>query len=188
MTTLIDKTTTQIAHRIRMEREVRGWSQGDLAERSDVAKASISKIEREEMSPTAALLVRIAAAFDLTLAGLLIRAEGGGDRVTRADDQLLWNDPATGYQRRQIYARADHPVELVEVTMPPGQSVTLPASSYARIRQILWVRAGALVITEGTTRHALGSGDCLGFGPPAETIFANESALPCSYVVALARS
>ncbi|WP_237152422.1 helix-turn-helix domain-containing protein [Oryzibacter oryziterrae] len=188
MTILVDDTTTQIARRIRLEREVRGWSQGDLAERADVAKASISKIEREEMSPTAALLVRIAAAFDLTLAGLLIRAEGGQERVTRAVDQPLWHDPATGYRRRQLYARAEHPVELVEVTMPAGQSVTLPAASYARIRQVLWVREGHLVITEGAQRHDLAPGDCLGFGPPADTIFANESALPCTYVVALARS
>src|SRR6202008_2154732 len=38
------------------------------------------------------------------------------------------------------------------------------------------------------TQHALGAGDCLGFGPPAETTFANESNTACTYVVALARS
>ncbi|MFN5453238.1 MAG: LacI family transcriptional regulator, partial [Bradyrhizobium sp.] len=34
----------------------------------------------------------------------------------------------------------------------------------------------------------LGPGDCLGFGPPIDTTFANETDAPCVYVVALARS
>jgi hypothetical protein len=34
----------------------------------------------------------------------------------------------------------------------------------------------------------LGAGDCLGFGPPVETTFANETDTACVYVVALARS
>jgi uncharacterized cupin superfamily protein len=50
------------------------------------------------------------------------------------------------------------------------------------------VLSGSLVITEGGTRYPLAAGDCLGFGPPAETTFANESSAACTYVVALARS
>ena len=46
--------------------------------------------------------------------------------------------------------------------MPAKQRVTLPTSSYAHIRQALWVLAGALVIIEGGERHELGTGDCLG--------------------------
>ena len=68
------------------------------------------------------------------------------------------------------------------------QQVTLPASSYAHIRQLVWVRSGNLVITEMGERHVLGAGDCLGFGPPADTTFANETNVSCVYVVALARS
>mgnify|MGYP000908174267 FL=1 len=188
MNTDIDDTTAQLARRIRLEREARGWSLADLAERSGVSKAAISKIEREEASPTAALLVRLASAFDLTLAGLLLRAESGGDRLVRAADQPTWRDPATGYLRRQIHARADHPVELTEVVMPAGGRVALPASSYAHIRQVVWVRAGRLTIVEGGVRRALAAGDCLGFGPPADAEFANEGDAPCTYVVALARS
>jgi transcriptional regulator with XRE-family HTH domain len=188
MDTKFDDTGTLIARRIRLEREARGWSLADLAERAGVAKATISKIEREEASPTAVVLVRLARAFDLTLAGLLLRAEDGGGRLIRAADQPVWRDPETGYRRRQVFSRPDHPVELVEVEMPAGGRVTLPADSYARIRQALWVLTGQLALTEGGTRHALEAGDCLGFGPPAEVTFANETDRPCRYVVALART
>jgi transcriptional regulator with XRE-family HTH domain len=185
---IIDDTGTRIAHTLRLERQARGWSMSDLAERSGVSKASISKIEREELSPSATILVRLAGAFDMTLAGLLLKTEGGGERLSRAADQPVWRDPDTDYSRKQVFCRPDHPVELVEVELPAWQSVNLPASSYAHIRQLVWVRLGELVITEAGERHHLFEGDCLGFGPPSEVTFSNEGALACTYIVALARS
>lgn len=188
MTTIIDDTGARIARRLRLERDARGWSLADLAERSSVSKATISKIEREEMSPTAVILVRLAGAFDLTLAGLLLRAEGEGERLSRAVDQPVWRDPDTGYLRKQVFIRPDHPLELAQIELPAGQRVVLPASSYAHIRQVIWVRAGELVILEGGERHVLGPGDCLGFGAPSEVTLANETTTSCTYVVVLARS
>ena len=185
---IVDDTSTRIARRLRLERDARGWSLADLAERSGVAKATISKIEREEMSPTAVILVRLAGAFDLTLAGLLLRAEGSGERLSRTAEQPTWRDPATGYLRRQVFSRPDHPVEVAQIELPAGQQVVMPASSYAHIRQAVWVQAGELVIVEGGERRLLSAGDCLGFGSPCDVTFANETAAPCTYVVVLARS
>ena len=188
MDIIIDELGHRLAHRIRFERDSRGWSLAELAERAGVSKATISKIERAEVSPTAVVLVRLASAFDLTLAGLLLRAENQGGRLCRAAEQPVWRDPETGYLRNQVFSRPDHPVELVRVELPARQKVTLPASSYAHIRQLVWVQSGSLVITEGGARHELAAGDCLGFGSPADTTFANESNATCIYVVALARS
>jgi len=44
--------TARASRPFALERESRGWSLADLAERSGVSKATISKIEREEVSPT----------------------------------------------------------------------------------------------------------------------------------------
>jgi transcriptional regulator with XRE-family HTH domain len=187
MSIILDDSGAKIASRLRLERDSRGWSLADLAERSGVSKATISKIEREEVSPTAVILVRLAGAFDLTLAGLLLRAEGQG-RLTRAAEQPIWRDPGTGYLRKQVFSRPDHPLEIVEVELPARQQVVLPASSYTHVRQAVWVRKGALVIVEGGERHLLSAGDCLGFGAPCEVTFFNETHDPCAYVVVLTRS
>jgi len=187
MPTIVEESGAQIARRLKLERDARNWSQADLAERSGVSKATISKIEREEMSPTAALLLKLAGAFDLTLAGLLLRAEGSSGRVSKASHQPLWRDPDTSYLRQQIFMRPDHPLEVVQVELPAGQRVVLPASSYVHIRQLLWVQTGELVVLEGHERHVLSQGDCLGFGPPSEVTLSNETATPCSYLVLLAR-
>ncbi|MGC2775227.1 MAG: XRE family transcriptional regulator [Bradyrhizobium sp.] len=188
MDQIVDDFSQRLARRLILERDSRGWSLADIAERSGVSKATISKIERAEVSPTAVILVKLASAFDLTLAGLMLRAEAQAERLSRASDQPLWRDPDTGYIRRQIFLRPDHPIELVTVEMPARRSVMLPASSYVHIRQLVWVQSGRLTITEGAELHLLGPGDCLGFGPPIDTTFANETDAPCVYVVALARS
>src|SRR6201987_3918862 len=146
MDTIVDDISQRLAQRLRLERDSRGWSLAELAERSGVSKATISKIERAEVSPTAAVLVRLASAFELTLAGRMRRAEVQGGRLSRASEQPVWRDPETGYVRKQVFSRPDHPVEIVNVELPPRQRVTLPASSYALIRQLVWVRSGNLVI------------------------------------------
>lgn len=187
MDTMRDDASALLARRLRLEREAKGWSLAELARRSGVSKAAISKIERGETSPTAVILVRLASAFELTLAGLLAKAEDRGGRLSRAAGQPRWRDPATGYLRTQVFGRQDHPLELVLVELPAGQRVALPAASYARIRQVIWVQAGELAIEEGGERHRLEAGDCLGFGPPSDVVLANDSAAPCRYLVALAR-
>lgn len=179
--------TERLAERIRLEREARGWSQGELAQRSDVSKAMISKIERGEASPTAALLAKLSGAFELTLAALLTRAEGEGGRKVAAADQPRWRDPATGYLRRQVFARGDHPVELVQVELPAGATVELPASSYAFIRQVVWLIGGRLTIREGAQETTLSPGDSYAFGPPADSAFLNVGTEPAVYLVAVAR-
>ena len=75
MSTIVNDPTAPLAARIALERQARDWSLGDLAERSGVSKAMISKIERGEASPTATILGRLSGAFGLTLSALLARAE-----------------------------------------------------------------------------------------------------------------
>ena len=188
MDTIVDDLSARLAQRLRLERDSRGWSLADVAERSGVSKATISKIERAEVSPTAVVLVRLASAFDLTLAGLMLRAEGQGERLSRAADQPVWRDPETGYLRRQVFNRPDHP-DRDHQGRDAGQAARHAACLLLRPHPPgLWVLSGALVLIDGGERHELRAGDCLGFGPPAEVTFANESAAPCTYAVALARS
>jgi transcriptional regulator with XRE-family HTH domain len=179
----------RLAARLRAEREARGWPLAELAERSGVSRAMISRVERGEASPTASLLGRLSGAFGLTLSALLARAEAdAAGRLLRAGDQPTWEDPATRYRRRAVSPPGAEP-ELVEVTLPPGVRVPFPASAYAFLRgQCLWVLEGLLDFVEGGALHHLATGDCLALGPPADCAFVNPSAdAPCRYLVALAR-
>lgn len=186
MSIIVDDSGEQLSRRISLARKSRNWSLADLAARSGVSKAMLSKIERREVSPTASVLLRIATAFELTLAELLTDAPEEA-RYRRAADQPVWKDPATDYLRRQVYLTARLPLELVEVVLPAGADVSIPASSYAFIRQVVWVIEGSLTIVEGDTRTVLAEGDRLEFGPPSDSAFRNESRKPCRYLVAVMR-
>jgi transcriptional regulator with XRE-family HTH domain len=178
--------TPQIAARLRSERESRRWSIADLAERSGVSKAMISKIERGEASPTAALLGRLSGAFGLTLSELLARAELRGGRLLRAADQPQWKDPDTGYVRHHVSPASDLPIELIKVELPAGASVTFPTSTYVSNRHLVWVMKGHLTFIEGDIVHEMGPGDCLALGPPTECTY-KAGAKPCVYLVVLLR-
>jgi transcriptional regulator with XRE-family HTH domain len=179
--------TRLLATRLKQERVQRSWSIAELAQRSGVSRAMISKIERGEASPTAALLGRLSGAFGLTLSTLLSRAEATGERVSRAASQESWTDPSTGYVRRAVSPRTGGPLELVSVLLPEGASVTYPASAYAFLYHQVLVVSGTLRFREGTREHVLRAGDCLEFGPPAECTYANPGPGKCRYVVAVLR-
>jgi transcriptional regulator with XRE-family HTH domain len=187
MSTIVNDPTVALAQRIASERAGRGWSLAELAERSGVSKAMISKIERGEASPTASVLGRLSGAFGLTLSTLLARAELGSSRLLRAGEQPLWQDPASGYIRRQLSPSCDLPLELIRVELPPGASVTFPASSYAFIRQMMWILRGRLTFVEGSEVHELGPGDSLLLGPPVECTFKTRGREACVYLVAVLR-
>ena len=182
-----DDPAPMLARRLKAERDRRGWTLADLAARSGVSKAMLSKIEREEVSPTASILSRIAAALGLTLAGLLTDGQAAPQRLLRLEEQPFWRDPETAYTRRQVYLDAKSPLELVDVRLPAGAVVSFPASAYERARHVAWVLAGTLTLVEGESAHELKAGDRLEFGNPVAITYRNEGKGPCRYLIALLR-
>ena len=176
-----------ISSRVKIEREARNWSLAELAERSGVSKAMISKIERGEASPTATVLGRLSGAFGLALSTLLALAEQTGERLARRAQQTVWRDPETGYTRRRISPDTGGVLELLEIELPAGVRVPYPSDAFAFQHQQIWVTRGALTFREGSQVHQLNEGDCLQLGTPADCEFFNATAEPCLYVVALVR-
>jgi transcriptional regulator with XRE-family HTH domain len=176
-----------LAARLKQERVQRSWSIAELAKRSGVSRAMISKVERAEASPTAALLGRLSGAFGLTLSTLLSRAESSRERLARAAKQPVWTDPSTGYVRRAVSPPTGGPLELVSVVLPAGAAVSYPASAYAFLYHQLLVLAGTLHFQEGATEYTLRPGDCLEFGAPADCTYANRGPGLCRYLVAVLR-
>ncbi len=193
MTTIQDETgaglTSRLAAHLRMEREARGWSIADLATRSGVSRAMISKVERAEASPTAALLGRLVAAFGMTLSTLLTRVEADatpGGRLSRAASQPLWRDPATGYLRRAVTPPGST-IELIRVELPAGAKVSYPAATYTEWDHAIWSLEGVLRFHEGAAQYDLAPGDCLALGTPQDCAFENVTDAPCVYLVVLTR-
>lgn len=189
---MIEPLVEQIATRIRAERERRRWTLDQLAEASGVSRAMINRIERGQSSPTAAVLGKLSAAFQLSVSQLLALAENtpaatsGSGVARRQDEAVEWRDPETGYRRRQI-SGPRFPAEIAEIHLPPGARVPYPAAAFVFIRQIIWVLDGHLTFHEGDTVHELDAGDVLELGDPAACLFVNDTDSDCRYAVVLVR-
>jgi transcriptional regulator with XRE-family HTH domain len=192
MSNIVDPLVGQIAARIRAERERRGWTLDRVAEASGVSRAMINRIERGQSSPTAVILGKLSAAFELSVASLLTADEPAHDdttqsgRVRRQAEAAEWRDPDTGYRRRQL-TTPRFPVEVAEIRLPAGASVPYPAAAFAFIRQVVWVLDGRLTFHEGDTVHELAAGDALELGDPAPCVFVNTTDAECRYAVILTR-
>lgn len=158
-----------------------------LAARAGVSRAMISRIERGESSPTAALLVRLGSGLGLTLSALLDEGPTQGP-LARQATQPVWRDPASGYLRRNVSPRGTGSgFEIVEVELPAGGRVALDnAVGAPALDQQVWVLEGALELTIGETRHDLAQGDCLQMHLREPISYRNASAQPVRYAVILA--
>ncbi|MFI9542654.1 helix-turn-helix domain-containing protein [Streptomyces sp. NPDC052016] len=196
MSNIVDPLVGQIAARVRTERERRRWTLARLADVSGVSQAMISRIERGESSPTAVVLGKLSAAFQLSIASLLTSTEGTQDDsqddaqsvagVRRRTDTAEWRDPGTGYRRRQITG-PHFPAEVAEIRLPAGARVPYPAAAFAFVRQVVWVLDGRLTFHDGDTVHELDAGDTIELGEPTERVFANTTDAECRYAVILTR-
>ncbi|HEY5794560.1 MAG TPA: XRE family transcriptional regulator [Bosea sp. (in: a-proteobacteria)] len=160
-----------------------------LALRTGVSRAMISRVERGESSPTAAVLVRLGSGLGLTLSALL-EESAGGEPLARRAEQAVWRDPASGYQRRNVSPHGTgSSFEIVEVVLPAGAHVELDSAAGAPpLDQQIWVLEGALEVTLGETVHPLSAGDCLQMHLRGRIAYRNRSAAPVRYAVILAAS
>jgi transcriptional regulator with XRE-family HTH domain len=175
----------QLAARIQQEREARGWTLADLAEHSGVSRAMLSKVEREEASPTAVLLGHISAAFGLTLSQLFARVEGPSGQIVKRAEQATWRDPLTGFTRSALSPAGAVPLGLVWCALPPGTEVRYPATAFLPIedQQIVMIE-GQLIVEQERNTLILDTGDCMRFGTPEATTFANKGKRFARYIVA----
>jgi transcriptional regulator with XRE-family HTH domain len=179
---------SRIAGRLRRQRCTHGLSLEALSERSGVSRAMISKIERREASPTAALLGRLCAGLGITLAALFADEEHPSEPLSRRADQPTWRDPETGYVRRDVSPSGLGPFEIVEVSFPPGAHVVFDKAWEGRPPdQQVWVLDGVLEMTLGEVQHRLETGDCLHLRLDCPIAYHNPTERPVRYAVVLAR-
>nr|WP_174064376.1 XRE family transcriptional regulator [Agrobacterium larrymoorei] len=176
-----------IAEKISGLRTSRGMTLDQLAQASSVSRAMISRIERGEATPTAALLARICSAFGMTLSRFFTDDDEQAKPLLRYTEQPTWKDPETGYVRRAVSPPgAGSPVDIVDVMLPTGARVSFPPHAASRgMNQYVWLLEGVLDMTTGGETHRLEAGDCL-FMPVGEGhSFHNPSSKTARYAVVL---
>jgi transcriptional regulator with XRE-family HTH domain len=184
-----DAMERRIAAGIKKRREQLGISANDLAEKSGVSRAMVSKIERLEVSPTAALLGRLCNGLGITLSSLIASAEtSAGPPIARASDQPVWRDPDTGLLRTMVSPlNTGSRTEIVHVELPNGAEVKYDALHEPHYDQHVLVLAGKLTMIFGEESYDLGAGDCVRSRFDVAHTFANRGRSTVKYLVIIAR-
>jgi transcriptional regulator with XRE-family HTH domain len=183
-----DEVERRIAQRLGRLRDERGWSLDDLAERTGISRATLSRVERSELSPTAAQLARLCSIYGWTLSRLMAAAEARPPNLVLAAEQAVWTDPQSGYRRRVVSPPGSElRGELVEVTIPAGASVSFDVSPIAGLEHHLWILNGALTLEVESARFQLRTGDCLRYVLSGSTNFHATGKRSARYVIAMVR-
>ncbi len=183
----MDKNDLALGQMLKARRQQRDWTLEQFARASGVSRAMISKIERGEVSPTAATLARLAAGLGTSMASLFPAPGPAHAPLSRWEDQSDWRDPASGYIRRNV-SPSGAAAEIVYVTFPAGGRVVFDNHTASRaIEQQVWVLEGQIEMTIGDDLTLLGTGDCLLMRLEHPITFRNPTGNPSRYAVILAR-
>ncbi|MFF5533153.1 helix-turn-helix domain-containing protein [Streptomyces cinerochromogenes] len=183
-----DSVDLLIGARLAELRAQHGWSLGELAQRSGVSRSTLSRAERAETSPTAALLNRLCHVYGRTMSQLLSEVEAAPAPLVRAAEQRVWEDRASGFVRRSVSPpHTGLRGELVEGRLTPGADIGYDRPPVPGLEQHLWLLAGALEVTVGEQVHRLDGGDCLRMRVTGATRFRCPGPDEARYVLAVVR-
>jgi transcriptional regulator with XRE-family HTH domain len=182
----VSEVERRIAQRLGALRTERGWSLDALAERTGISRATLSRLERGELSPTASMLGRLCSAFGWTLSRLMAEAETRAPSLVPAAQQAEWTDPDSGYRRRAVSPpAAGLRGELVEVRLPAGAVVGYDTSPVPGLEHHLWLLDGALALEVAGSRFALKAGDALRYVLNGPSRFTCTGRREARYVIAM---
>ncbi|AZQ38981.1 XRE family transcriptional regulator [Streptomyces cyaneochromogenes] len=157
-----DPVDARLGARLAELRAERGWSLGELAERSGVSRSTLSRAERAEISPTASLLNRLCHVYGRTMSQLLSEVESEPALLVRAAEQPVWEDRSSGFVRRSVSPpHAGLRGEIVEGRLTAGADIAYDRPPVPGLEQHIWVLEGELDVTVQEAEHRLGAGDCL---------------------------
>ncbi|PWJ21597.1 Transcriptional regulator, contains XRE-family HTH domain [Jannaschia seohaensis] len=170
---------------MRTLREARGLTLAAVAERSGISRATLSRIENGDTSPTAETLGRLAAVYALPISRLLAPLEQDYQPVVKRDQQLVWRDEEHSFTRRSVSpSNGQLSLELIECELGQKQTIRYAAPAVPGQEHHLYLLSGRLEVTVERHSHSLMPGDCLRYVLFGETVF-RTAEHSCKYVIAL---
>jgi transcriptional regulator with XRE-family HTH domain len=181
-----DAIERRLAERLAALRLDHALSLDDLAARTGISRATLSRLERGDTSPTAAMLGRLCAAYGWTLSRLMAAAEAEAPALLTRAEQPLWTDPETGFRRRMVSPPgAARRIDLVEGELPAGAAIAYPAPPLQRLEQHILLLDGMLDFSMAGQAWRLHPGDCLRLHLDGPTRLAAPGPEAARYLIAI---
>lgn len=177
----VETEIARISDRIRRWRAEEGLTLQELARRSDLATSTVQKVETGQMTPSVAVLLKVARGLGRRPSELM---QDGGPELSRVH-QRKGDHPRTGNSKAR-YERlsadlANPSLEMWRLTLAPG------ASSGGEIRydgeEVVLCERGRVTFVIGEERFALEAGDSLHFKASLPHSWLNEGRSTATFTV-----
>lgn len=178
--------SNRLAQRLKRLRLESHMSLDQLAEKSGVSRASLSRLEKADVSPTAEVLGKLCAAYGLPMSRLLAMVEEEFTPLVDADAQEVWHDEDNAFVRKSVSPPTQAlGGEVIECRLGAGQSISYDKPPRANMEHHVVLRAGRLNIEVNGQKYALNPGDCLRYQLSGRSKFSTPSDSAASYFIFL---
>ncbi len=176
----------RLASRLRSLRQERGLTLEDLADKSAISRATLSRMEKSEVSPTAEVLGKLAAAYGMSISRLMVIADAPfAPHVTRSD-QSFWLDPSSGQKRRIVSPpSAGLAGEVLECELPAAARIAYADPPRPGLEHHIIMQEGTLFITIDDVEHTLHAGDSFRYRLFGASLFQTGSDMAAKYILVL---
>ena len=176
----------RLVRRLAALREERALSLEELATQSGISRATLSRLERGETSPTAEMLGKLCTVYGMPMSRLIAEVEQAPVQLIRRAEQSEWHDSATGFVRRMVSPPArGFAAELVEGRLPAGAVIDYARPPVHGMEQHMWMLSGLLDYTVDGVTYRLAPGDCLRFHLYGATRFSCPGPDAAHYLIAI---
>lgn len=178
--------TTRLALQLKSLRHASGWSLDQLASKSGISRATLSRLEQAKVSPTAEVLGKLCTSYALPLSRLMTMVEDSFDVLVPFDEQSESEDSQTGFVRRTVSPSAGSLLgEILECHLPPDTSIIDGRTTRPSQEHHLVLLDGALEVTVEGESYDLTAGDCLRYHLSGSSQFATKKERGARYLLVL---
>lgn len=168
--------------RLRAARAQQGLSLSDLAVRSGVSRAAISRAERAEASPSLDNAVQLARALGVRLSDLVADGATPGPQVARSGEGSVLRSPSGAVRRSLV---ADEGVEVVLYELPAGTRAGPFPARVPALLDLFHVLEGTVALAMGGWTQDLAAGDTALVRVTREFSIANDGPGPARCLLGL---
>ncbi len=179
----VEDEIAQVARRIRRRREQERLTLGELAERSGVAPSTIQKVETGQMTPSVAVLLKIARGLGRSVSDFIRDDEPARALVHLRSEDRPRIGPRDGTAFERVSGDVPDPkLEMWRVHVEPGSVGPKRPIQYQGEALIVCER-GRPTLLVGEHEVVLGTGDSLHFDAEAGMTWRNDGTRPAIFTV-----
>ncbi|MDQ3910780.1 MAG: XRE family transcriptional regulator [Actinomycetota bacterium] len=176
----------RVGVRTRDLRREQGLTLEELAQRSGVSRAMLSKIERGEKNPTLVVAAKVAEGLDVTLSQLVGVQEGREVVELPRERQMVMRDPETGFERQLLSPSfGGRCIEFIRNVLPENSTSGEFPPHRRGVEEYVAVEKGRLKAVLRGEEYLLEEGDALYFEADIVHRFDNAGDEECSYYLVI---